>query len=201
MPDKFKPQDVADLLAKCHRRCCICHRFCGVKMETDHMVPSKDEGSSSIDNAIPVCFECHAEIHSYNDEHPRGRKFHPEELRKHKEQWLRICLERPETLIEASWDADVGPLQALIDELEFNAAVAGDFGCLFLDNEFRRAIREGAIASVDERLNSAILAAYVAIGKANRCLSTMTPMFNSEINKSIQAAKPEIEKARRALLE
>jgi hypothetical protein len=31
-----------------------------------------------------VCFECHPEIHSYNDKHPRGRKFLPEELQLHK---------------------------------------------------------------------------------------------------------------------
>ena len=201
MPEKFKQQDVDDLLAKCHRRCCICHRFCGTKMETDHMLPSSDGGASDIDNAIPVCFECHAEIHSYNDKHPRGRKFHPEELRKHKEQWLAICSERPGMLIEASGDGDVGPLQALIDELEFNTVVAGEYGCLFLDNEFRRAIREGAIATADESLKNAILAAYVATGKANLCLSTLSPSQQGDINRSVQAAKPRIEKALQLLLQ
>jgi len=38
----------------------------------------------------------HAEIHSYNDKHPRGRKFRPEELHGHKEQWLEICEKQPE---------------------------------------------------------------------------------------------------------
>lgn len=201
MPGKFRQPDVDDLLVKCHRRCCICHRFCGVKVEIDHMVPSAEDGSSDIANAIPVCFECHAEIHSYNDKHPRGRKFRPEELKKHKEQWLAICSERPQTLMEASRNADVGPLQALIDELEFNAVVAGGYGCLFLDNEFQRAIREGAIATLKEDLKSAILDAYVAVGAANRCLSTLSPMFSSTIHKSIQAAKPKVEKAREELLQ
>lgn len=71
----FERDEVSDLLARCHRRCCVCHRFCGVKMETDHIIPTEDGGDDSIENAIPVCFECHAEIHSYNDSHPRGRKF------------------------------------------------------------------------------------------------------------------------------
>lgn len=114
---------------------------------------------------------------------------------------MTVCSKRPGILIEAPRDADVGPLQALIDELEFNTVVAGEYGCLFLDNEFRRAIREGAIATVDEGLKKAILAAYVAIGTANRDLSTLTPGFTATINKSIQAAKPEIEKAREALLQ
>src|SRR6266487_3991474 len=99
MPDKFNQRDVDDLLAKCHRRCCICHRFCGVKIELDHMLPRADDGSSEIGNAVPVCFECHAEIHSYNDKHPRGRKFLPDELWAHKEQWLEICKNRPEVFI------------------------------------------------------------------------------------------------------
>ena len=74
----FDRDQVSNLLARCHRRCCICHRFCGVKIETDHIEPKEQGGDDSIENAIPVCFECHAEIHSYNDKHPRGRKFLPE---------------------------------------------------------------------------------------------------------------------------
>jgi hypothetical protein len=200
MSAKFSQQDVIDLLVKCHRRCCICHRYCGVKVEIDHIVQAADDGTGDIANAIVVCFECHAEIHSYNDRHPRGRKFRPEELRKHKEQWLAICAERPETLVVASWDGDVGPLQALVDELEFNAAVAKEYGCLFLDNEFHRAIREGVITILDEDLKAVILAAYVAIGAANRSLSTMSPGFSSTIHKAIEIAKPRIEKAHEELV-
>jgi hypothetical protein len=105
----FARDEVSQLLARCHRRCCICHRFCGVKIETDHMIPEGDGGTDDIGNAIPVCFECHAEIHSYNDKHSRGRKFLPEELRAHKEQWLVTCSERPEILVAASRSHDVGP--------------------------------------------------------------------------------------------
>ena len=174
----FNREEVDELLTACHRRCCICHRFCGVKMETDHIVPRADGGPDDIENAIPVCFECHAEIHSYNDQHPRGRKFRPEELRLQKDQWLEVCRNRPEILINATRNADVGPLQALIDELEFNAAVAGvrehQFqGCLFYDEQFRRAIREGAIATLRDDLKTQILAAYVAIGRANQQISAV----------------------------
>ena len=71
----FNREEVSQLLVDVHRRCSICHRFCGVKIETDHIIPAADGGTDEIGNAIPVCFECHAEIHSYNDQHPRGRKF------------------------------------------------------------------------------------------------------------------------------
>jgi hypothetical protein len=212
MPGKFNQKDVDDLLVGCHRRCCICHRFCGVKIETDHIVPAAEDGSSNIDNAIVVCFECHAEIHSYNDQHPRGRKFRPEELRKHKEQWLSICSQKPEMLLQVSWDSDVGPLQALIDELEFNSIVADfhghiDLGCAFLDDQFRRAIREGAVATMAEDLKKAILEAYVAIGRANRNVAAVVQGSGGWVEASIRAgnsiikAKPIIQTARQKLLD
>jgi hypothetical protein len=142
-------------------------------METDHIVPASENGPDTIDNAIPVCFECHAEIHSYNDNHPRGRKFLPAELRAHKEQWLQLCSSRPEVLINAARSVDVGPLQALIDELEFNEVVASyaddpwAVGCVLHDTQFQRAIRAGAIATLHNSLKQTILEAYRAIGFAN----------------------------------
>ncbi len=210
----FIRADVEDLLVRCHRRCCICHRFCGVKIETDHLLPTDEGGTDDIDNAIPVCFECHADIHSYNDRHPRGRKFQPAELRSHRDQWLGICKQHPELLIAASSRAQVGPLQALIDELDFNLRVSSPDaalgqGCLFQDAQFRRAIHEGAISVLDEALKTAILDAYVAIGRANQQLHLVTmqepPQSGwdramMDAGKAIADAEPRLEAARRALL-
>lgn len=121
----FPKAAVARFLADVHRRCCVCHRFCGIKIETDHIVPKAEGGTDDIENAIAVCFECHAEIHAYNDKHPRGRKFSADELHHHKEQWLKICREMPGVLVASqASDREVGPIQALIDELEFNCVVA-----------------------------------------------------------------------------
>lgn len=196
----FKQKNVEDLLVGCHRRCCVCHRFCGVKIETDHMQPESEGGSNDIANAIAVCFECHAEIHSYNPQHPRGRKFRPEELKKHKEQWLKLCAEKPEMLLQASRNADVGPLQALVDEMEFNRVAADLLRCRFLDNEFRRAVREGVISILKDDLKKTILEAYAATGAANYWLSVGTG-HNSTVNKSIEEARPKLEKAHEQLLQ
>lgn len=174
----FPLDKVADLLVACHRRCCICHVFCGVKIETDHIVPRGEGGSDEIDNAIPVCFDCHAEIHSYNDQHPRGRKFRADELRLHKQEWLRICREHPEIFVAATREQSVGPLQSLIDELEFNRAVVehnnGTPACLFANDEFKRAIREGAISVLKEDIKKVILDAYVMMGRANQAIQGIT---------------------------
>ena len=210
----FARHMVSALLAECHRRCCICHRFCGVKMETDHILPRDDGGDDSIENAIPVCFECHAEIHSYNDRHPRGRKFLPEELKVHKEQWLQICKERPEILITASHEADVGPLQALIDELTFNEKVSLNTGpekqgCRFHDQQFRRAINDGSIAILLDEIKDAIIEAYIAMDAANvinKAAWNYTKGSNpwgmtiNEANKRITQASRMITNARNQLL-
>ena len=183
-------------------------------METDHIVPRGEGGPDAIDNAIPVCFECHAEIHSYNDEHPRGRKFQPEELREHKEQWLRVCRDRPDIFAAPPPANDVGPLQAMIDELEFNAAVAKCAthevqGCLFLDEQFRRAIEVGAVALVRDELKCQVIEAYVAIGRANQHILAVMPHEKggnpwaegvNRAQRSITDAAPKIIGARDALL-
>jgi hypothetical protein len=182
-----------------------------VKIETDHMVPAAEGGPDTIDNAIPVCFECHAEIHSYNDKHPRGRKFRPAELRGHKEQWLEICKSRPELFISTPRDTDVGPLQALIDELEFNRIVAeqtspGYWGCPFLEEQFLRAVHTGAIATLQDELKQTILNAYVAIRRANQQLSSPSPDLvpSAAVEKTVKCiteARPAIEAARDLLLQ
>jgi hypothetical protein len=209
----FKLSEVSDLLVKCHRRCCICYRYCGIKIETDHIEPLGEDGPDDIDNCLPVCFECHAEIHSYNDKHPRGRKFRPDELKAHRDQWLEICASRPEVFTEPSRERDVGPLQALIDELEFDCEIArrsdGEgVGCLFLDEQFRRAVRFGAISIVQPELKQAIIEAYVLMGKANRRLLAWANAANQsdkiviheEVIREVAEAAPKVVNAHQELL-
>jgi hypothetical protein len=187
-----------------------------VKIELDHIIPQADPGSNDdIDNAIPVCFECHAEIHSYNDKHPRGRKFRPEELRKHREQWLTLCRQDPGTLVgRPTRDSEVGPLQALIDELEFNeiaaTQISGYGGCLFLVGQFGRAVREGSISTLKDSLKHSILDAYSSMSKVNLQINgAMAHMHGTEGRgrdltdaiEQMKATVPKIKQAKQALLE
>jgi len=208
MSNRFPPKDVERLLVDCKRRCCICNRFCGVKIEIDHIIPSSENGPDTIDNAIAVCFECHAEIHSYNDKHPRGRKFRPYELTAHKANWIKICKDKPEIIIIASRETDVGPVQSLIDELEFNIAVAKltsfeSLGCSFRENEFNRAISEGAISLLNENLKEVVLHAYVSIGKTNHALQSLRAQTagTTNYNNALKPAKQSLEKAENLCVE
>ncbi len=178
----FDRVKVANLLAKCHRRCCICHRFCGFKMETDHIKPISKDGKDDINNALPVCFECHAEIHCYNTAHPRGRKFTEQELIQHKKQWLNICEKNPEILAQPFHDSGVGPLNSLVDELEYNLKACECLGSLLSVSQFEEALRKGAISLLESCLKDKIYTAYSEINHLNQ-------LFYAFANQDLQDAK------------
>lgn len=75
------------------RHCCVCHRYKGVKIEIHHIITREKGGEDSYENAITLCFDCHCDAGHYNNKHPRGSKFSPSELKKHKENWIKIVQE------------------------------------------------------------------------------------------------------------
>lgn len=81
------PTSVADeVLVRCGRHCCICGKFVGTKIELHHIVQVADGGDDSVDNCIPLCLDCHAEVKSYNQKHPKGRKYTETELKRHRDK-------------------------------------------------------------------------------------------------------------------
>lgn len=78
-------------LVACGRCCCICHKQCGVRIECHHIIPEAKDGANTIENCIPLCFDCHAEVEHYNSQHPKGNMFSPEELRGHRDKWFEQC--------------------------------------------------------------------------------------------------------------
>src|SRR5579864_329379 len=87
----FTPDTRRKVLLWCDRRCCLCKKACGVNIEVHHIDPQEQGGSDDIDNAIPLCFECHAFVQHYNDSHPRGNKYKPEELKARRDQVYEEC--------------------------------------------------------------------------------------------------------------
>jgi hypothetical protein len=82
------PSKVAEqALIDCARHCCICHKFCGVKIELHHIKPASEGGEDTYENCIPLCLNCHAEVLSYNPKHPKGRKYTESELQGHRDGW------------------------------------------------------------------------------------------------------------------
>lgn len=65
------------------RHCCVCGKACGIDIEVAHI---EAKGDPNIDNAIPVCYDCHANLGRYVDNHPRGNKYKIDELKQRREQ-------------------------------------------------------------------------------------------------------------------
>ena len=74
-------------LLSCGRRCCICHKFCGLKIELHHIDQASEGGQDTFENCIPLCFDCHADMRSYDHHHPKGSKYTPSELKRHRDSW------------------------------------------------------------------------------------------------------------------
>lgn len=64
----------------CDRHCCLCGKQCSTHIEIHHIEPIDKGGKNTFDNAIPLCYECHAKVAMYNDRHPKGSKYRKKEL-------------------------------------------------------------------------------------------------------------------------
>ena len=78
-----------DALVACGRHCCICHRFCGTKIEVHHIRLISEGGTNTFENAVPLCFDCHADMRSYDAKHPKGTKYSEAELKRHRDNWYK----------------------------------------------------------------------------------------------------------------
>jgi hypothetical protein len=178
-------------------------------MEIDHIVQKADGGADTYDNAIAVCFDCHAEIHHYNPRHPKGRRFTPDELKAHRKQWLSFCAKNPATLTSSVPPAEGGALERLLNELMFNEYLAGvdRTAVVFEVGQFRRAIGDGTFGWLKTEQASAVYAAYALISEINNRAEGFTSVedrgrqneLSSEISSLQPKARVAIETALKAL--
>jgi hypothetical protein len=88
---------------------------------------------------------------------------------------LELCRTSAHFLASVPPRTDVGPIQALIDELEFNTAVAAaadDVAVLstsahFSATQFGRAINEGILSLLQPPLKQKLIQAYAVMDRAN----------------------------------
>ena len=98
----FSTSVANEVLVRCGRHCCLCVKYAGMKMELHHIKQVSDGGDDSIDNCIPLCFDCHAEVKSYNPHHPKGRLFTEKELKGHRDK----CYRRYSSVQSDSYDSN-----------------------------------------------------------------------------------------------
>ena len=77
----FKKKEASELLVKTNRRCCICGKQHSVTVH--HITSKKEGGSDNIENGIPLCPNCHDEVHASGATGRVTRKYTPEELKGH----------------------------------------------------------------------------------------------------------------------
>ena len=109
------------------RHCCVCHRATGINIEVHHIKPRKQGGEDTLDNAIALCFNCHADAGHYFAGHPKGAKLSPQELIKHKSEWFKIV---KENRINA-------PLDGVVELIIQNKDFKGSFKPIFIKEETR----------------------------------------------------------------
>jgi hypothetical protein len=64
------------------RHCCLCGSQCGLDIELHHIEPNLTPPFlNAIDNAIPVCYTCHAKLEFSSLNSPRGNKYSPQEIK------------------------------------------------------------------------------------------------------------------------
>jgi hypothetical protein len=78
----FDKTEAEQLLADCGRRCCICGRL--HRVQVHHIVP----GDESIDNAIPLCPNCHDEAHTEHSPGRTTRTYTAAELKLHRNRTI-----------------------------------------------------------------------------------------------------------------
>jgi hypothetical protein len=89
----FSQKIKQEILVLAARHCCVCHKSKGIKLEVHHITPQLQGGLDTFENAIALCFDCHADAGHYFAAHPKGLKFSPAELLRHKEEWFKIVRE------------------------------------------------------------------------------------------------------------
>jgi hypothetical protein len=89
----FSPTIRDEVFTKSARHCSVCHRFKGLNLEIHHIVPKNDSGQDTFDNAICLCFDCHADAGHYFAGHPKGSRVTPNELIRQRDEWYLIVQE------------------------------------------------------------------------------------------------------------
>ena len=74
------------LLANTGRLCCICNNRHRVQLH--HIIPLENGGSDDIDNAIPLCPNCHDEVHTGYISGRVTKKYTPAELKLHRQRTI-----------------------------------------------------------------------------------------------------------------
>lgn len=88
-----------EALIKCQRHCCLCQQRKHTRIQCHHIVQEADGGPDTLDNCIPLCPDCHAEVLAFNPRHPfGGTPYHAGELKRRRDDWYATIARRTQSL-------------------------------------------------------------------------------------------------------
>lgn len=85
----FNQADIDELLAKTGRQCCLCRTL--HRVQVHHIVPRNEGGTDDIENAIPLCPNCHDEVHKGHAPGRVSRIYTASELRMHRARTIELA--------------------------------------------------------------------------------------------------------------
>ncbi|HBB86697.1 MAG TPA: hypothetical protein DC047_03670 [Blastocatellia bacterium] len=148
----FPPKIAEQALINSGRHCSICHKFCGSKMELHHIEQRADGGEDSYDNCLPVCFDCHADVKSYNERHPKGRKYSVGELKAHRDNWYRKVASSTGPVVDSTYvELDRKTFKEIIEKLQGSIR---DYVC---EHDYANSFYQDWHSGLNDFLNSAKL--------------------------------------------
>lgn len=101
----FDQKEAEALLVDAGRMCCLCGKLHSVQLH--HIVPKEDGGTDDIDNAIPLCPNCHDEVHGRTASGRTTRTYSASELKAHRQRTVETVRKRGAwSPGSPTWDAD-----------------------------------------------------------------------------------------------
>ena len=115
---------IENALVACGRHCCLCHKFCGIKMEIHHIKPQAEGGPDTFENAIPLCFDCHGDMRTYDSKHPKGIKYTEKELIRHRDAWYLAVQNNSLIINQHAVETDKTIYNTLLQVLPWNGSLS-----------------------------------------------------------------------------
>ncbi|MBN1812655.1 MAG: HNH endonuclease [Anaerolineae bacterium] len=84
----FNQKEAEALLAATGRRCCICGSLHNIQLH--HIIVTEEGGTDDIDNAIPLCPNCHDEVHGRYASGRTTRSYTANELKLHRQRTVEL---------------------------------------------------------------------------------------------------------------
>lgn len=181
----FSPPVREAALVASGRHCCLCHKFCGIKIELHHIVQQGEDGEDSFDNCMPLCFDCHADMRSYDHLHPKGTKYTPNELKRHRDNWYsKVSASPGSTYTDRSVELDRNTFVLILKLVSYSKLVrfieeqafAGAFSPKVFEDldQVVRESRDPALEFIDADLEGMRLKLVDGIAKFGDYLATHT---------------------------